>query len=101
MIQRDAILSAAIALTTGDRNDAYGDPAINLQCAAELKAVYDKYALWDAGLAHREAIHMALTKIARIATGGHNFRPDNYIDASCYPAIAGQVHPTNQRSTDE
>lgn len=89
-MHRKDILETAISLTCGDRNESYGDPEVNLACAMELKRVFDHYNKGEGGDAHRESVHMTLTKIARIATG--KYKPDNYVDGSAYIAIAGQVH---------
>jgi hypothetical protein len=90
---RVQILNEGASLTSGERDKVYGDPAVNLRCAMELKQVYDKYAVSPEGdprhgLAHHEAMHMALTKVGRIATGA--YKKDNYVDGATYTAIAGE-----------
>lgn len=88
-MHRKDILETAIKATCSERDATYGEPGVNLACAMELKAVFDRYSRGSGGLAHREAIHMVLTKLSRIACGV--FKEDNYVDAAAYCAIAGQV----------
>lgn len=85
---RVRLLSTAIALTSGDRNQAYGDPSVNLTCHAELLAVYEKYAKGKHHPSHDAAIIQVLAKLSRIACG--SFREDNYIDGAAYFGIAGE-----------
>jgi len=88
---REAILQQGIGLTTGDRNDAYGDPQINLQCQEELWLVYEKFCKHtgkDFSLAHQGTMKHVFAKLARIACG--SYREDNYVDGATYMAIAGE-----------
>ncbi len=79
------------------RGSVYGDPKINLKCAALLKQVYrdgeeesgNRNSGQEGFLAHDDAIEMCLTKIARIATG--DFHQDNYDDLIGYATIAKKM----------
>jgi hypothetical protein len=93
-MDRKDFLTRGIDVTCGDRNTTYGPPLPNMQCAAELKAVFDKYEKGKGGLAHRNAIHLCCDKLSRIATGG-GFHADNYVDGAVYIAIAGECHIDN------
>lgn len=90
---RADLLKEALRLTTADRNDQYGDPLINTACAGELKEVFRKYHKLSGrrpiGHGEQEAIDMVLTKLSRIAAGG-DVKPDTYIDAAAYFAMAGE-----------
>lgn len=100
---RAALLDRARALTLGDRNKAYGDPAHNLTVARELKDVF-----WGARIkalndpvtfraeqrAHSEAIDLILTKLSRIACSPSTEpQEDTYADIAAYAAIAWEVAP--------
>lgn len=93
---RVQILKDAAVLTDGDRNVEYGDPTINMACAGELKDVVSKYLARAMSPAEREAIDMALSKIARLVTG-HPKR-DTYVDGACYLAIAGECAIRSEQS---
>lgn len=86
---RVSILNEGAALTSGDRDADYGPPAVNMAAAGELKAVFRKHLNRDMSMAELEAIDMALTKLARIATGPKPKR-DNYVDCAAYVAISGE-----------
>lgn len=87
---RVSILQEGAALTSGDRDADYGPPAINMAAAGALKAAFREHMRRDISLAELEAIDMALTKLARIATGPKPKR-DNYVDCACYLAISGEI----------
>lgn len=95
---RGLVLQTAIDATNHQRNSAYGDPTINLQCAGELKAIYAKYAGDKYCEGHDEAIELLLTKIGRIACGapGHD---DTYVDAAAYAAIAAECQTRHMLAT--
>lgn len=79
---RVALLSEAIALTTGDRQTTYGDFVANMQHMAQLVNVQ----LGTDFDAHDACIVMALGKLSRIRTGVTH--RDNYLDAANYIAAA-------------
>lgn len=87
---RVSILQEGAALTSGDRDADYGPPSINMAAAGALKAAFREHMRRDISLAELEAIDMALTKLARIATGPKPKR-DNYVDCACYLAISGEI----------
>lgn len=87
---RVSILKEGAELTSGSRDADYGPPAINMAAAGALKAAFREHLRRDMSLAELEAIDMALTKLGRIATGRVAKR-DNYTDAACYVAIAGEI----------
>jgi len=71
------------------RGKEYGDRFINIECIAELKAVWHKHRRQS--IPRREAefnhcMEMALVKIARICTGV--FKDDNFNDAAGYLELA-------------
>ncbi len=84
---RVVVLETAAELTGTRRCATYGEPNINLTCAAELQRVYKEYAGDKYSPAHDVAINEIMLKLSRIATGkpGHE---DNYIDGAAYFAIA-------------
>lgn len=88
---RQQILEACIPLTVTQRNNAYGDPLVNLGLAGNLKVIARAYAPGrHISYSEWEALDLLLTKVARIITGGIVHR-DNYIDAANYCAIAGEL----------
>ena len=92
MTPRARILIQGVRLTTGQRDQIYGDPKVNMACAGELKRVFLKYAARSPrriGPGEHEAIDLVLTKISRIATGTV-VHEDTYVDGATYMAIAGE-----------
>lgn len=96
MTIRGDTLREAIRLTEGNRQQAYGDPAITLSCMGLLKTIYRTFSRDKYSLAHDEAVEAALIKIARIATG--SFHPDNYVDGAGYIAIAAECEQMAKQS---
>lgn len=97
--ERVSIMREGASLTSGDRDQDYGDPMINLACAAELKEVWRKYYARTGRLAHfaeLEALDQVMTKLARCATGPKAKR-DTYVDGSTYFAIAGEAAISQDR----
>lgn len=86
---RVSILQEGIALTAGERNKEYGDPAINLGCAGRMKAVFRECLTREITPAEQEALDMVMTKLSRLATGAP--KRDTYVDLATYAAIAGEV----------
>lgn len=90
---RVAILFDAADLVSGKRDAEYGSPSINLACAGELMAVYEKYVALSPGLsnpAHGAAMRQVLLKVARAATSPV-FNRDTYVDGAGYFALAGEA----------
>lgn len=85
--EREKILADGIALTSGDRNRTYGEPAPNLKMQMLLWELYRANAGSKHSLAHEAAMQHVFAKIARIACGVRGHR-DNYLDAATYIAIA-------------
>ena len=89
MTLRGDLLREGVSLTEGDRDEQYGDPAVNMSASGALKAAFRAHMARDLSLAELEAIDMALTKLGRIATGA--VKRDNYVDCATYIAIAGEI----------
>lgn len=70
-----------------ERGSVYGDPKVNMACAAELKLTMRKYMEARLDPAEIEALDMCLTKISRIITG-KKYHRDNYDDLIGYATIA-------------
>lgn len=79
---RQSDLEAAIDLTTGDRNKAYGDPVENYQ---HTVAIFNAITGRDLS-AYEGAMFMHAAKLARLRTSPRH--ADNYIDAMAYLGIA-------------
>lgn len=92
MSQRNEILTTANDLTHYARDAIYGDPLVGMRCAAELKAVYRRYA-GARTIEHDEAIERVFEKLGRIATGA--YQRDNYVDGAAYFGIAGECEERN------
>ena len=92
--RRGKILLEAKNLTEGDRNRTYGDPAVQLSLAGELKAVVHNAHMASGkraiSAAEWEAIDMVLSKVSRIVLGP-KARTDSYVDLAAYAAIAGEI----------
>lgn len=83
---RTHILEAADSLINGERQDQYGDPAVNFINIAERWAqiVGVQIDAWQVSLM------MADLKIARMATTGKPHL-DSLIDAAAYVALAAEL----------
>jgi hypothetical protein len=100
MPMRKELLETAIKLTCGDRQEQYGDPLDNLLNTATLFQAYLEAKMGSRSLgygpnqyalsAEDVAWLNVLQKIARTMTGVP--KPDTYIDAAAYAAIAGECH---------
>jgi hypothetical protein len=101
-MNRVEILAEASRLTGGERNKEYGEPKDNLgDCAllweAYIRAKYIKEVQSSKLILSRSfelsaedvAWLNVLQKIARTFRGPH--KPDTYIDAAAYAAIAGEI----------
>lgn len=85
---RVTYLREGVRLTSGDRDNEYGDPLQNMRCAGEIKAVLRRYLARAMDPGEAEALDMVVTKLSRVVTGKP--KPDTYIDGSTYFAIAGE-----------
>ena len=85
------ILQKTLKLVSGSRHDTHGDKVLNHENIARLWTGYiqNKFKLTLTILPEDVANLMALLKIARTQQGGFNL--DDYIDASAYSAIAGEI----------
>ena len=92
--KRMQILEHGIEITMGDRNDAYGNPAINLDLQMRMWNCYKSVAHAKHSEAHDAAMQHVFAKIARVAAGA--FREDNYIDMATYAAIAYECEHNRQ-----
>jgi hypothetical protein len=82
--QRGAILDQAKAIINGERQDQYGNPEDSFDTIAELWSVYLEHDITS----HDVAMMMALMKIARQK---HQHKPDNFVDACGYLALAADM----------
>jgi len=89
-------LQTAIALTAGDRDKEYGPPYVNLTDCAALFSAYIAAKYRGKIVAANSFVLTAedvawlnvLQKMARTFSGQP--KPDTYIDAAAYAAIAGE-----------
>lgn len=83
-MNKQEILIEAVKLTTGDRNEAHGDPTENHTRIAKIWSVI----LEKEVSAYQVALCMAGLKLARAA-----YKPidDSFIDMAAYAAIAGEI----------
>lgn len=91
---RVRLLEEGAALTSGDRDEVYGDPNVNLACFDALVRVWYTYTRKNHRYptnygAHNGAMLNVLSKISRIACG--KAHEDNYRDGATYFAIAGEA----------
>jgi len=98
---RAGVLSDALELTTGDRNQTYGDPYENMQRTADLFNAFLGSKLRKNLNARDVASLLALLKLARI--GGEKDVPhrDNYVDGAAYLAIAYECAQRPYAATDD
>lgn len=87
---RARVLYTAAKLTTGDRNNTYGSPYINMSRTAQMIESYirAKYSIDITLSAEDAAMIMVLVKMTR--TMHSALHPDNYIDAAAYMAMAAE-----------
>lgn len=93
-MNREQILAAATAATTGPREETYGDCYRNMLNFASLLGGYAeaRWGVHPESVTAEDAAHiMVLAKMAR--TLDHKLPPhdDNYVDGAAYFAIAGEV----------
>lgn len=84
-------LNEAARLTSGDRDREYGHPSHNLTNCALLISAYleGKFSGHPPTLSAEDIAWLnVLQKMARTFSG--HVKPDTYIDAACYAAIAGE-----------
>ena len=91
-MNREEILTTAINLTMGDRNDQNGDPLENHQRIARIWSVL----LGIEVEPYQVALCMAGLKLARLA---YNPLEDSFVDGAAYLAIAGEI--VNRKESDE
>lgn len=102
---RVTYLEEAIALTCGDRDREYGPPTVNLDNCAMLFSAYlaGKYA----GKIPATELHGStfvvtaedvawLNTLQKIARTYEAVKPDTYIDAAAYSAIAGECRQDHE-----
>lgn len=85
------LCAKAAELVGGDRAKTHGDKVENHR---NIAALWNAYLGWRLDDGHKltprdVALMMALLKIARTKTGGHN--PDDYIDLAGYAGVAGEI----------
>lgn len=74
-----------------EKEKVYGDPGVNLGCAAAFADIYTIALRGRQLTAADMALFQVLLKIARIATGAYH--EDNYTDAVGYLELARELHP--------
>lgn len=93
-MKRDEILSTAARCVCTDREESYGDPAVNFEAVAQMWAVYLKARCVSPGAdvdirPEDVAAMMCLLKIGRVATG--DCKMDNWVDIAGYAALGGEI----------
>jgi hypothetical protein len=90
---RVEILAEASRLTGGERNKEYGEPKDNLSATALLWTAYLQCRFADNANPLLTAEDVAwLNVLQKISRSFHGvYKPDIYIDAAAYAAIAGEV----------
>jgi len=84
-------LEEAAKLTSGDRNQAYGNPVSNFQRTA---AIFN--AITGQNLtAYEASLFMVATKLARLETSP--LKQDNYVDAMAYLGIVHECAEAEKR----
>lgn len=91
---RSELLDLADKCICGDRQEDYGDPAVNFETVAGLWVVYLKARCVSPGAdvdinPGDVAAMMCLLKIGRVATGGG--KADNWVDIAGYAALGGEI----------
>tara|TARA_B100000287_G_C20483580_1_gene722133 strand:- start:539 stop:859 length:321 start_codon:yes stop_codon:yes gene_type:complete len=95
---RQTVLQTAIDVTTGDRNDAYGDPVCMMSYIARLWQAYFNGLL---DIQPSDVAHcMQLVKIAR-SDSENPYRQDNYVDNAAYAGIAAECRLHEERLQEE
>jgi hypothetical protein len=94
-MNKSEILLKAAELVNGGRQETHGDTKINHEQIAEFWNVFldEKLKPCIAITADEVATMMALLKISRSQRGRANV--DDYVDASAYMAIAGELKHDN------
>jgi hypothetical protein len=82
---RKDILTTAVSMVCGQREQDYGNPENNFQAIADLWSAY----LEEEVTALDVAMMMALLKIARIKTG--TATEDSFVDLAGYAACGGEI----------
>lgn len=106
MTTKIELLNKCRDIIGSDRPGLYGDALINFKAIGRLVEDYDmfsnnrhQYGAQHYSAAHEHAIHMALTKIGRIATGQPGVE-DSYLDAIGYLALAWEIVQNDMRGPD-
>ena len=97
-MERKRVLQTAIDYTCNERQDAYGEPYINMGCIGEMFAVYQKYAGNKHTPGHDACILQVLTKVSRIACG--KLKDDNYIDLAAYAGMAYECDMQREKENE-
>lgn len=93
-MKREEILSVAARCVCADRQEAYGDPAVNFEAVAQMWTAYLRARCVSPGAdvninPEDVAAMMCLLKIGRIATGAG--KADNWVDIAGYAALGGEI----------
>lgn len=97
------MLSKALEIINGERQDKYGEPEDSFKAIAELWHWYMRQQFGDAPTlrAHDVAMMMTLFKMARIV--GNGYTEDSFVDLCGYAALADDMYKAAQptaRSVD-
>lgn len=85
------ILNAALKTSTGDRQDAYGNPLENHDRIARLWSTILGVTVYP----YQVALCMAAVKISRLVANPTKL--DSWIDGAAYMAIGGELAPDERR----
>jgi len=90
-MNKEEILMKAADLVSNSRQESHGDTFKNHEQIADFWNTYlnDKLKPMASITADEVAMMMGLVKISRSQVGKHNV--DDYVDASAYMAIAGEL----------
>lgn len=88
--KRQEILERGISLTTGDRNEAHGEPYPNMVAFAKLVEAYLRALGWSGPALDAVDAAMILNQHKASRVAANKQHEDNYVDGSTYLAIAGE-----------
>ena len=86
---RGNVLTEALTIINGERQDAYGNPEDNFRLIADLWNAYLHASMSDDISPKDVAMMMSLLKIAREVNGAG--KRDNLVDAAGYIGLAGDM----------
>lgn len=99
MTYRSELLASAQKTVDGDRDKEFGDPLVNMKCAAQLIAGYLGARRGDSITAADVPAMLALFKIARLA--GNRGSKDSWRDLAGYAAVGFDVEKRSRVTEKE